>query len=499
VSYKGGTVDEIKNWNNKGDAPTIGTLEVCTNSDNAPRTTITVTRIRGRSSENDLYWTEAAAPDIKVRARDLTDTQIMLNHRLGMNAEEYIASSCFNEFSEASLFFLAKTKDRRELFEKLAKLDLPILVETHTSEHIKYTKKCIEEKNQRLVTCKALLEHSAQDAAHFIKSSKLWDSQHQKAIDNLAQKLATFDTDKENQLSKLQKEIEQLQLLVKSEDYYNEQIKLLGEKPSRDEVFCDSCGTLLLSLEHEKYFHLYESLEKDRRSNMNQLSKLSELHSRYNKVHSAPNYCAEFLEEESKKTNPLLSQIGQLQQASYNFGIEIRDLTICIDEYNEHILQLTLLKELCSTLRVSLLQRAIANAQELTNKYLDAYFDAEIRVLFSAEDADKLSVTIHKNGHQCTYAQLSKGQRQLLRLTFSLAVMEIASNKIGQSVDSLFLDEALDGLDSELKIKAFGLLQELATKHSSVFVIDHAPEFHSLFSNKYKVAMVDDESVVSDE
>ncbi len=87
-----------------------------------------------------------------------------------------------------------------------------------------------------------------------------------------------------------------------------------------------------------------------------------------------------------------------------------------------------------------------------------------------------------------------KGQRQMLKLSFVLSVMAAASNKAGVHFDNLFFDEALDGLDTDMKVKAYGLLEELATRHGSVLVIDHAPEFQALFDRRYHVTLDGDHS-----
>jgi DNA repair exonuclease SbcCD ATPase subunit len=74
--------------------------------------------------------------------------------------------------------------------------------------------------------------------------------------------------------------------------------------------------------------------------------------------------------------------------------------------------------------------------------------------------------------------------------------MTAAANKVGIHFNLLMLDEALDGLDSDLKVKAFNLLSELEKDHASILVIDHAQELKSLFNRRFDVFLEQDRSFI---
>jgi DNA repair exonuclease SbcCD ATPase subunit len=165
-------------------------------------------------------------------------------------------------------------------------------------------------------------------------------------------------------------------------------------------------------------------------------------------------------------------------------------------------------KELCSSLRDMellkdtlvifrnrLIEYTVSSIETQTNCLLEKHFDAEIQVNLKVE-SDKAEVSIFKNDNLASFTQLSKGQRQLLKLCFSCAVMKAAGNHSGISFPQLFFDEALSGLDENMKVKAFHLLEELALDYDSVFVIDHSEGFKTLFSNVYNVELVNGNSVI---
>ena len=74
--------------------------------------------------------------------------------------------------------------------------------------------------------------------------------------------------------------------------------------------------------------------------------------------------------------------------------------------------------------------------------------------------------------------------------------MKVSANSAGIQFENLFFDESLDGLDDELKTKAFDLFSELEKDHSSILMIDHAPSFQNLFQNKYKITIDSDISAI---
>jgi DNA repair exonuclease SbcCD ATPase subunit len=142
------------------------------------------------------------------------------------------------------------------------------------------------------------------------------------------------------------------------------------------------------------------------------------------------------------------------------------------------------------------LVNAVERLQMTTNDYLVRFFDSEILVNFEI-DGDALITKIFKNGHECNFKQLSKGQRGLLKLTFAASVMKEASNNSGTHFDTIFLDESVDGLDADLKVKAYNLFSELELDHTTVMVIDHSLELKSLFNNEYEVTLTEEGSCIN--
>lgn len=153
-----------------------------------------------------------------------------------------------------------------------------------------------------------------------------------------------------------------------------------------------------------------------------------------------------------------------------------------------HINDLEILQEVNVRFRSTLINQTILFVKDSTNALLTRFFDGEIQVEFAIEN-DKIDIAIQKDGNDCSFTQLSKGQRQLLKLCFGVSVMKAVQNFSGVKIEQLWFDEVLTGLDEELKIKAFSLLEELSTSYDSVFVVEHSSSFKALFSNVITVEL----------
>ena len=526
VTAKNGAADDVRSWQTPNE-PTKVILDVQLHEGS-----ITITRIRGRAGQNDLYWTESTTPDKKERGKDLAETQRRLSARIGCDADLYLSASYFCDFSPSGSFFLAKSKERRELFEKIAALDFPVKLADKLSEARKASKKDLEKTeldsskiSGKIEQLKASEEdllnryshwelkrgdrlHTAQTKVSTIKASIEASSARQFNIDFIKEELKELST---------QKPVHKKSLSVYN-DYVSALAVLTAEHSRLSSVNTHQCPTCLSP--QESNFNRKERVKELSReikiatSDVNRAEGI--LDSLTDIIEKEPSLTASLrkLEEAQAEACRLLAQAQQELQAANNednpftepHNRVIKDLETAaaskasLNAQNRSIgrrvASLSLLYDLSFNLRSELLKKAVKDIETSTNNYLEKYFDAEIRVSFSANDADNLDVIIQKSGFECNFKQLSKGQRQLLKLCFSISIMQASANSAGIHFSNIFMDEALDGLDEELKIKAFNLFSELETEHESILVIEHAPAFQNLFSKRYQVIMDSDVSSI---
>lgn len=429
---KDGAVDDIVRWNS-----TEGTDGIVYLKDGTR-----VVRVRG--VKNDLYYSLPGRPEIR-RGKDLTDTQKSINDILGTDADKYLASSYYHEFSQAASFFTASAKNRRQMTEQLVDLDLALKVASGAKDR------------------KAELKTLISATENNVKNADNGQMRLASNIESHIRRMRTWETDKIAKIT---------ELLVKAEDFDLKEI----EKATRvrrnlaAQQFCPACkqtvaknSTFKVAPSETRINPYLDSLERATNEMSPHCDVLAEMEKEYLEVRTQA-------EQEAAKLLAL-----KIEQADY-----------------------ITLSDLVDVFRGLLITRAISELEYNTNRLLNDHFDAEIRVLFNVESLDKLEVTILKDGNECSFSQLSKGQRQLLKLSFGVSVMRQVSNHNSISTNVAFFDESLDGLDDVLKVKAFSLLQEVAQDYESVFVVEHSSAFKERFVNRLEVSMSDGVSSIEE-
>lgn len=520
---KDGSVSDVVSWQSEGQ-PTRGELTL-----ELRGRVFRVIRSRGPNGlHNDLHWCEPQGKDdyfldntyLQHRGKDLNDTQKLVEQRLGVSAEAYLSGAYFHEFSPTGTFFSSPAKSRRELFERVADLSFPLKLSTSSTDLRRGARASADAL--RVATSKLegrqLQIQTSIDSTK--KSADNWERSQKQKIDSLSAKAKTFEEDNVKATSLIrdkvvawdESSIEQkslvsarivdLKAIVKDSDYFRaEECKIL------DSALCKACGSrspesqeALLKLAEDTHENdkilceidtLVEALESFRAKKNPYTEQLST--SFYSK-----NTYLEQVEEEKKAYNPFLAPLKVLENDLEKLDMDVLGQKTELYALESRISRLTRLIELSSTLRGELLRKTVREIEAQTNAYLEKHFDAEIRVGFSVGDADNLEISIQKSGYECNFKQLSRGQRALLRLCFSVSVMKATANNAGTHFNMVAFDEVLDGMDVDLKVKAVGLFEQLGVDHSTVLVIDHATEVKSCFTRQYTVEMIGDTSVLGE-
>lgn len=516
VTAKDGNVDEVKSWTAKN-IPTSVSLEV-----QLPGGKLTVTRVRGTSRENDLYWQEGEL-ETKIRGKDLVDTQNMLEKRLGVTAETYAAATYYNEFSEANNFFLAKAKDRRQLFEKISNQEFAITLAEKITEQKKEINKLLLALNKTLamyvgrndqleLSCTqidARLSKWKNDHANTLATlkakSKSFNKEKQTNIEDLEAKSYRFESDKAKKIEELVDKLDMLDQRIKDPASFDALIEEHKKHLALNTPICPTCKRAVE--QDDKLSDLIKQKEqnqqlKDRFSDLSQ--KIKEAQSAKNpykdliiQAKKQTNFYQDQIVIEENKQNPFEDQLKEALNALKGTKDSIKKHEEEIEKLNSDYASLELLYDLSFVLRGQLLKETVIDIQNKVNNYLTNYFESEFQVIFELNKSDSLLTHISKNGNACVYTQLSKGQRQLLKLCFTVAIMQASANNAGVKFNALFFDEPCDGLDETLKLKAFRLFEELALDHSTILVTDHTQSFQNMFENKYLVELIGDESVIN--
>lgn len=491
VTAKDGSVDDVKSWTGQ-DLLTVGHLKVM-----LTKGEVSIHRTRGKSNENDLYWCDTSLEH--HRGKDLKETQQLIEALLCVPKDDFIASCYYSEFSPTRTFFVSKSKAQRELFESLTDLSFPIKLAESTSETKKYVKKDIILLTDQLTKYLGKKEQLYASRKSLNTSSTDWDKRQLDRIEELEVKYKNFQKEKESKIEALTLKTEGFELNRQQElARILQKIEKLGipdEPPARGKK-CSACGILSSDGKSAEYLAKLNVLEEYTNRHRQILSQGNPYKDQLAQVRTSINYYGEQITEERNKSSPFLSQIRNTTLDAAQVEKEIKTVTNEVLELEKLLSRVSTLYDASFLLRGYLLHQVTQYIENETNRCLDKYFDSELKVEFKIETSDSLSIYIQKNGYLCDYKQLSKGQRCLLNLTFSLAVMKATAAKTGIHPNLLMFDEALDGLDSDLKVKAFPMFQELQNEYESIVIIDHNAEFQNMFAKRYYVCMIEDKSTI---
>ena len=442
TTAKNGAADDVIAW--ASSETTSGTVTLDINS-------LVVTIIRTRAP-NDLYYITTTG--LLQRGKDLKDTQKQINELLGMTAETYLAGAYFHEFSKTAAFFTTTAKNRREICEQIVDLSF------------------VKKLQERLATETKLVKHRLEKNTKYLEQVETEIAKTSETITYLTSKQETFEKDKTKEAFDLTKLIESNTHELLSQK--NQVAKLREEVGHAGK--CKACGATntVLTQRYNNASQTVRLLESKIESYTTQLKKVEQRQNTYDKD----------LEVYETKFLKLVGNLESLQ-GTYNV-------------YTQEALDLELLQESTETLRKHSIEDTIHFIMNSTNDYLSNYFDAEIKVEFDVSNNDKIEVSIYKDGNSCSYTQLSKGQRGLLKLCFGVSVMNAVSNKSGIQFNTIFFDEALDGLDDTLKVKSYGLLSQLALSYENVFVVEHNEALKSMFNKSYRVTLQDGVSQIEE-
>ena len=505
ITSKGGAVDEIMSW--RADSPTEGLANI-----NIKDKTLVVCRIRGNKA-NDLWFLPEGAIN-PIRGKDLKDTQELLNSYLGITAELYLSGAYLQEFSQAASFFTVNAKSRRAITEQLVDLTLPktlleqlSLYKKELKSEINSTTSQLEIKQNELKLIESMLirqsdrqivweENRTKDLILWKKSSSDFELNKQKHLAEMNEFWTTELCAINAHIEQLKKTIEAAKPLETELHRLEDEVKLCGD------TTCTVCGANTKNLE---LLVLNRELNKAR-SALDGIQRIEielvSIERQKIRHHGKPLLAIQEYEQSTnqyqariKETealiNPYIEEIVKLKEDKSLLKIVLSDLQETLNSHKVEQSDVELLISINDTFRAELIKSAISNLEADTNDLLTRHFDAEIRVSFEIVESDKLEVHITKDGNVAHYTQLSKGQRQLLKLCYGLSVMKAIQNHHNVSFNAVFLDEPFDGISEEMRLKSFNLLVEVSTKYDSAFCVEHNETMKAMFDSRYDVELID--------
>lgn len=489
---KGGAVDEILSW--PGDKVTSVTLNIEKDGN-----LWSIFRSRGsKSKDNDLYY---YSPDLNdgpiVRGKDLQDTQKLINQMLGLDYELYLSGSYFHEFSQSSQFFTTTAKNRRFICEQLVDLSLPKKLQERVSSDTKLTKAELQNTHTELRTAQSNYDLMSKMREEESKRAAAWAASNDNKHEVLASRRDAFQEDKNNQILSLKIKIDNIS--TKPDIEYTDILDALKSELPPESEPCKECGVPKHNELRSKKLKEIEFVDRYRQRNLRDLEIVQELKRRLSLVEEQENTYQIQIDELLLQVNPHEQTLSGATEELGSKDIDISKLKSSEESLLTKRADLDILTDALVEFRNILIRNTILDLEDKTNVLLSNHFDAEIKIQLNIEDADKLEVSIIKDGNSCSYTQLSKGQRQILKLCFGLSVMRSVANHSGVKFNSIWLDECCDGMDDINKMRAVKMLETLAIEYDSIYLVEHSSEIKAYIDNKYKVELINGHSHITKE
>lgn len=508
--------NEVLSWGNSEDDFCTGYIQIEYGSK-----TMVITRGRGGAKNNDLHFiygdtklfnnSGVLGLDI-TRKANMEDTQKAIELELGCSFQTFTLGSYVCKNSLSVNFFSLSSSDRAKIFSSLCDLSYFTELreglkskhrdtETSIAAHFQTLKLNSVSHKRYEEELTFLKNKSSEFTTQFYEEQKnKWELDHIKDIDYYNKQIldisGTIIADQESlwQLTKKQADYQYNIENIKEEIHHLESSKLN----------CKTCNQHLpeiaekikLKKEQHAEYRVKEqglfSKIQTRTGNINALEKqrtaamekLGDLQCDINPYATQLDNLITLGEENKSRLSHLTNEIAAIQLQDEKSNIDINNHVVNRDRMEK------LLEAIAELYDAQLDNNLVLMVQD-TNHVLSNVLHLPLSLQFNFNDKNKLEVSLFMSGEECSFAQLSKGQQQLLQLSFCLAIMKSVSDNSGIRFENLFFDECLDGLDDEYKEKAFNIFSTVATSHSNVIVIDHGSAFNAMFTSTLAVSVVD--------
>ena len=352
---KNGGVDDIRSW----DAPdhTYGYLSL-----KVSNKFIRVSRVRGKGHQNDLYWTETGIEGLN-RGKDITETQNLLNQRLGVNSYTYSLGSYYNEVSPSALFFTAKPNERRQLFESIADLSFPTTLGRLLVENKKEETSHLKDLTTSISNIEGKIQQLTNTTETTKKRFREWEVSQLRKVTDLIEKTKNWESDRSKRFKEAEISIKEFQ------EGRHEKVKDIKEMLKKtvhnfvDSVQCNECGALRSDHQKEMDLMIARSIadqekELNRRNPYIGIAKgLMEEQNVYDKM----------LEQAREEKNPFLDMLRNYSDDAEELLKSKETLGDSVVETQSIISSLEHLISLNDLLRAELVKNTIKSFEQETN------------------------------------------------------------------------------------------------------------------------------------
>jgi DNA repair exonuclease SbcCD ATPase subunit len=472
---------------------------------------------RGRKPNITRFWVGTAEQEVTNDSQgDSRETQQAIERILGMSHDMFKHIVALNTYTDP--FLNMKSNDQRAIIEQLLGITLLSEKADKLKEGIKETKEAITADEYRI---KAIIEANTkiQEQIEALKRRQsLWLKKHHDDTTDLSSRLASLlkvDIDVEIQRHKdgvtyrqKKKDIDELDAAILRETTALDKekkalVKLEKEVELLNDHKCHSCGQELHDSTHTgmlkaKLVAVTESKEdisthestiaalKEAKEKLGPLGKQTSTYYRLEEEAIHHRSTVENLQSQIQKKNdeidPYAEQIDDMTHTALAV-VDYANINVLtqLKDHQEFLYKLLTNKD-------SFIRKRIID-QNLTylNSRLDQYL-SQIGLPHTVRFQNDLTVLITEYGRDMDFDSLSRGERNRLIISLSLAFRDVFES-LYTPINLLFVDELIDnGLDSKGVDDALAILKKMTREQNkSVWLVSHRDELASRVTSVLKV------------
>lgn len=461
---------------------------------------------RGRSPVFLKFYINDQEQDAEDESQgDSRKTQETINNLLGMSHDMFKHIVALNTYSEP--FLAMRTNDQRAIIEQL--LGITILSEKaeNLKEQIRNTKEAITEETLKIDAINSANAHIEETIRSLKTKQSAWNTKKQQDLSKLQQGLDELEhLDIEAELENHEKltswsEMNAAKTALNKEKSTLDSALLQADKRVKkiekdvlnlEDATCSTCGQ---ALHEDKKQELLESKAKDLEESIayqtdvnGKLAEVLKGLETIGDLESPPTTFYETVKEayehrnnvdnlqksvisKTEETDPYESQIEELTNEAIQDvdWTAVNELT-SLKEHQEFLLKLLTNKD--SFIRKKIIEQNLAYLNNRLTHYLDR-LGLPHQVLFQND----LNVEITQLGQDLDFDNLSRGERNRLILGLSFAFRDVWES-LYQNINLLFIDELIDsGMDTAGVENALSVLKKIGRdRDKNVFLISHKDE-----------------------
>lgn len=416
-------------------------------------------------------------------------------------------------------FLAMRTNDQRVIIEQLLGITKLSEKAEKLKEEVKITRDAIKEEEFQISAAQSSNKRIEQNINALITKAENWETTKETKVSEIQGALVdllNLDIDKEIELHKAKKEVDDLNAeyksLTKELSSLEKDVTDLTKSNSRlervlatsTEKICPTCNQEMDKETHDKVHAEYEIQFAESKEKLeNKIVKRDEIKTLAESVKSMipvlekPFYgtideaykhkttlatLGNSLETELATENPFLDQIESLKQnALQEIDFTKMNELVKLRDHQEFLLKLLTNKD--SFIRKKIIEQNLAYLNHRLSHYL-----VDIGLPHEVKFKSDLEVEISMYGKEFDFDNLSRGERTRLILSLSWAFRDVFES-MNDKINLLFIDELIDnGLDASGVEAALGIMKKMGRDQKrNIYLISHRDELVGRVTNTLKV------------